>query len=83
MIDGDYVAVDYTLPNAGTIAMWYYVDPYYDYQSIFDVIGEDTSVDPPVPYSANVGNVDLQQRDHPWPARQIRSITSPMRSTQT
>ena len=50
---GDYVAVDYTLPNAGTIAMWYYVDPYYDYQSIFDVSGEDTSVDPPEPYSAN------------------------------
>ncbi len=53
MADGDYVSVDYTLPSAGTIAMWYYVDPYYDYQTLFDVVGTDTSVDPPVPYSAN------------------------------
>ena len=53
MTDGDYVAVDYTLPDAGTIAMWYQVAPYYNYQSLFDVVGEDTSVDPPVPYSGN------------------------------
>ena len=37
-LDGvdDYVSVPYTLPSQGSIAMWYYATPWYNYQSIFD-----------------------------------------------
>jgi hypothetical protein len=34
--DGDYASSTYQLMNAGTIALWYYASPWYDYQSIFD-----------------------------------------------
>lgn len=34
--DGDYIRSDYQPANAGTIALWYYAVPWYDYQSIFD-----------------------------------------------
>ena len=33
---GQHVGVDYSLPDSGTVALWYYVDPYYNYQSVFD-----------------------------------------------
>ncbi len=32
----DYVSVPLTLPDTGTIEMWYYVEPYYNYQTLFD-----------------------------------------------
>jgi len=37
-LDGvnDYVSVPYTLPSRGSIAMWYYATPWYNYQSIYD-----------------------------------------------
>jgi hypothetical protein len=31
-----YVSVPYTLPDQGTIALWYYVRSYYNYNSVFD-----------------------------------------------
>lgn len=35
--DGDHITVsDYTLADQGTIAMWYYVESPYHYQTIFD-----------------------------------------------
>jgi len=37
-LDGvdDYISVEYTLPEQGSIALWYYAKPWYNYQSIFD-----------------------------------------------
>lgn len=37
-LDGvdDYVSVNYTLPDQGSIALWYYAKPWYNFQSIFD-----------------------------------------------
>jgi glycerophosphoryl diester phosphodiesterase len=37
-LDGvdNYVSVPYTLPDQGGIAFWYYAQPWYNYQSIFD-----------------------------------------------
>lgn len=34
--NGDYVSVDYQLADQGTIALWYYAEPWYNYQTIFD-----------------------------------------------
>ncbi|MBN2211108.1 MAG: LamG domain-containing protein [Sedimentisphaerales bacterium] len=34
--DGDYVSLDLTLPDAGTIALWYNVAPLYNSQTILD-----------------------------------------------
>lgn len=34
--DGDYVSVNYTLPEEGTISLWYKPEPWYNYQTIFD-----------------------------------------------
>ena len=34
--NGTYVKVDYQLPEQGTVMMWYYAEPFYNYQSIFD-----------------------------------------------
>ncbi len=34
--DGTFLAVDYTLPDQGTIALWYYAEPWYNYQTIYD-----------------------------------------------
>ncbi len=34
--DDGYVAVNRKLPEQGTIALWYFVEPYYKYQTIFD-----------------------------------------------
>jgi hypothetical protein len=36
MTEGASVSVPYVLPEAGSIALWYYAKPYYNYQSIFD-----------------------------------------------
>lgn len=33
---GDYVQVQYTLPEKGTIALWYKPEPWYNYQTLFD-----------------------------------------------
>ncbi len=33
---GTYLAVDYTLPDQGSIALWYYAEPFYNYQSVYD-----------------------------------------------
>ncbi len=33
---GQYVSVDYQLPDQGTIVLWYYADPFYNFQTIFD-----------------------------------------------
>ncbi len=33
---GDYVQVNYTLANQGTIALWYKTEPWYNYQTLFD-----------------------------------------------
>ena len=37
-LDGvdDYCSVNYTLPEQGAVALWYYAKPWYNYQSIFD-----------------------------------------------
>ena len=37
-LDGvnDYVSAPYTLTDRGSIAMWYYAAPWYNYQSIYD-----------------------------------------------
>lgn len=32
----DFVSVAYTLPEQGGIALWYYAQPWYNYQTIFD-----------------------------------------------
>jgi hypothetical protein len=32
----DYVNIAYILPTTGSISLWYYVKPYYDYQTILD-----------------------------------------------
>ncbi|MBN1417993.1 MAG: LamG domain-containing protein, partial [Planctomycetes bacterium] len=34
--EGAYVSVPLVLGEKGTIALWYYVEPYYNYQSIWD-----------------------------------------------
>jgi hypothetical protein len=34
--EGAYVSVPFVMPEAGTIALWYYVAPYYNYQSVWD-----------------------------------------------
>jgi hypothetical protein len=33
---GDYVSANYKLADQGTIALWYYAEPWYNYQTIFD-----------------------------------------------
>lgn len=33
---GDYVKVNYTLANQGTVALWYKTEPWYNYQTLFD-----------------------------------------------
>ncbi|NQT51188.1 LamG domain-containing protein, partial [bacterium] len=42
-LDGDHVKITHTLAAQGTIAMWYYVDGSYNYQTVFDnsVNGDD------------------------------------------
>ena len=40
LTDGDYVAVDYTLADEGTIALWYKKAPFdYNYESVWDNSG--------------------------------------------
>jgi len=34
--DGDYVSLGLTMPEAGTVAFWYYVNNLYNYVSLFD-----------------------------------------------
>jgi hypothetical protein len=34
--NSQYVSVPYVLPDQGTIALWYYVRSYYNYNSVFD-----------------------------------------------
>ena len=38
--DGAYVSIPYRLTDAGTIALWYRADPYYNFQSVWDTSGE-------------------------------------------
>lgn len=33
---GDYVSTNYTMPDEGTVALWYYAEDWYNYQTIFD-----------------------------------------------
>ncbi len=40
LTDGDYVSLDMTLPDAGTIALWYNVAPLYNAQTLFDNSGD-------------------------------------------
>jgi hypothetical protein len=33
---GQYVSVNYALPDQGSISLWYYAEPFYNFQTIFD-----------------------------------------------
>ncbi|MBN1417992.1 MAG: LamG domain-containing protein [Planctomycetes bacterium] len=39
-VDGAYVSIPLTLPEEGSIAFWYRVTDFYDYQTLFDTSGD-------------------------------------------